>query len=299
MKYRLINAAMWLNKRTIRDATLPPTADEFAERFAGMLMVTLADLHSGYDQMTLDKRDRDMTAFHTPIGLLRLTSLPQGATNSVAQFVRTMHRILEAVYKEAGAFIDDIGIEGPKTDYDGEEAAPSIQRFVKEHIVNVDKVLLEIERVGATISAKKTQWCMPGVKIVGYVCDSEGRHPDSAKVVKILDWPACEGPTEVKSFLGIYVYYHIWIDSFAMLATPLYILTRKGIEWFWGQEQDQAMFDLKMALTQAPALVTIDYGPNGGLIVITFDASKKGWGAVIMQLDKDGKRHPARFESGV
>ena len=49
MKYRLINAAMWLNKVTIRDVILSLTVDEFAERFASMLMVTLVDLHLGYD----------------------------------------------------------------------------------------------------------------------------------------------------------------------------------------------------------------------------------------------------------
>jgi hypothetical protein len=155
-KYRIVNAAMWLNKHTIRDATLPPTADEFAERFSGMNVLTLADLHSGYDQIELDVRDRDKTAFMTPIGLVRLTTLPQGATNSVGQFVRVMNRILEAVHKIAGAYVDDIGIEGPKTDYEGEEVAPGIRRFVYEHIIDSDKVLLEIERAGATIGAEKT-----------------------------------------------------------------------------------------------------------------------------------------------
>ena len=298
-KYRIVNAAMWLNKVTIRDATLPPTADEFAERFAGMKILTLADLHSGYDQCSLDVRDRDMTAFMTPIGLLRLTTLPQGATNSVGQFVRVMNKILEAVHQISGAYIDDIGVEGPRTDYDNEEAVPGIRRFVKEHILNIDKVLLEIERAGATVGAEKTQWCMPGVKIVGYICDSEGRHPDSAKVVKILDWPACEDPTEVKSFLGVCVYYRIWIIDFAIIAAPLYVLTKKGRSWVWGEAQEDAMFNLKMALTNAPALVTIDYGPEGGLIIVAFDGSKKGWGGIIMQLDKNGKRHPARYESGI
>jgi hypothetical protein len=298
-KYRIVNAAMWLNKHTIRDATLPPTADEFAERFSGMNVLTLADLHSGYDQIELDVRDRDKTAFMTPIGLVRLTTLPQGATNSVGQFVRVMNRILEAVHKIAGAYVDDIGIEGPKTDYEGEEVAPGIRRFVYEHIIDSDKVLLEIERAGATIGAEKTQWCMPGVKIVGYVCDSEGRHPDSAKVIKILDWPACRDPTEVKSFLGVCVYYRIWIQDFSIIAAPLYRLTKKNARWEWVIEHDESMELLKIALTQAPALVTIEYGEGKGMIIVAFDASKRGWGGVIMQEDRNGKRHPARFESGV
>ena len=87
-KYRLVNAAMWVNKVTIRDANLPPTADEFAEDFAGMAVVSLVDLFSGYDQFELHAKSRDLTAFMSPLGLLRQTTLPQGATNSVGQFCR-------------------------------------------------------------------------------------------------------------------------------------------------------------------------------------------------------------------
>ena len=46
--------------------------------------------------------------------------------NLVTQFVKTIYRILEIVYKEVGAFIDNISIEGLKIDYDREEVVPSI-----------------------------------------------------------------------------------------------------------------------------------------------------------------------------
>lgn len=298
-QYRMVNAAMFLNKVTVRDATLPPIADEFAERFAGMILLTLADFFSGYDQIELHILDRDMTAFMTPLGLLRMTTLPQGATNSVGQFVRIINAILEAVSDIAGAFIDDIGIEGPRSRYGDEEVAPGIRRFVMEHLRNLDRVLCEIERAGATLSGEKTLWCMSGLKIVGYVCDSEGRHPDSAKVMKILDWPACTSVSEVKSFLGVCVYYRIWIKDFSIISAPLYKVTKKGIPFVWGEQQDQAMFDLKISLTQAPALVTPAYGEDAGLIVVAFDASQKGWGGVLMQCDRNGRRHPCRFESGI
>ena len=59
--------------------------------------------------------------------------------------MRIIYYILEAMYKEARVFINNISIEGLWIDYDSEEATLGIQRFVKEYIMNVDKVLLEIE----------------------------------------------------------------------------------------------------------------------------------------------------------
>jgi hypothetical protein len=134
-KHRLINAAMEINKRTIRDANLPPSADEFSEEFAGCQMASLIDLFSGYDQVELDVRSRDLTGFQTPLGLLRMTTLPQGATNSIAQFVRVVTKILEdLIPDDCLPFMDDVGVKGPVTSYDGEECFPGMRRFVMEHI---------------------------------------------------------------------------------------------------------------------------------------------------------------------
>ena len=63
--------------------------------------------------------------------------------------------------------------------------------------------------------------------IVGFICGSGGRAPASAKVVKILDWKPCENTTEAKAFLGICVYYRIWIEDFGIIAEPIYRLFKK------------------------------------------------------------------------
>ena len=74
-KYRLVNYAVELNKVTIRDANLFPAVNSFSEEFAGYAVISLIDFFSGYDQIELDVKSRDMTAFMIPIGLLRQTTL--------------------------------------------------------------------------------------------------------------------------------------------------------------------------------------------------------------------------------
>ena len=93
-KYWLVNVAVELNRFTVRDANLPPSADEFPEELAGFAISSLIDFFSGYDQVELDEESLDLTAFMTLLGLMRMTTLPQGATNSVAQFVRIVPKIL-------------------------------------------------------------------------------------------------------------------------------------------------------------------------------------------------------------
>ena len=92
---------------------------------------------------------------------------------------------------------------------------PGVRRYIFEHLMNLDKVLLAIELAGATVAGEKSQWCMPGVKVVGYVCDKDGRHPEAKKIEKVLNWPVPKNAIEVKGFIGLCVYYRIWIKGFA------------------------------------------------------------------------------------
>ena len=176
---------MEINKHTVRDANLPPSVDEFSEEFAGCQMASLIDFFSGYDQVELDTKSRDLTGFQTPIGLLRMTTLPQGATNSVAQFVRIVTKILEDLIPEdCLPFLDDIGVKGPLSTYNEREVLPGIRQYVMEHIQSLDKTLVCLERAGCTIGPK-SQFCIDGINIVGFVCRAKGRSLDSAKVIKI------------------------------------------------------------------------------------------------------------------
>jgi len=299
-KYRLINAAMNINRVTIRDANLPPCADEFSEEFAGCKVMSLVDFFSGYDQLELDVESRNLTAFATPLGLLRQTTVPMGGTNSVAQFVRTITKILERhIPHHALPFLDDITVKGPQTMYNGEESLPGVRRYILEHIVWLDGVLADLERAGCTISGAKSHFCKDEIVVVGYRCNGKGRYPEESKVAKIIYWRDCEDVTSARAFLGVVVYYRIWVEDFAIKAEPIFRLLRVNVPFVWGIEQIAAMKTLKHAITTAPALVQLDYSEGAGLIILAVDGCKNGWGCGLMQLDVQGRRHPCRFESGI
>ncbi|RYN41671.1 hypothetical protein AA0114_g10630 [Alternaria tenuissima] len=197
-------------------------------------------------------------------------------------------------------FVDDITSGGPKTDYQGEESLPGVRRYVLEHIQQLDHVLAGIERAGGTVNGKKCYFLMERLEVVGYEVSPDGRHPNLKKVEKILNWPPCKSRTEVRSFVGICVYYRIWVVHFAIVAKPLFYLLRDDVEFEWLKEQDEAMYTLKQAIVTAPALVNLDYSDTVKYkIFLMTDSSRDGAGAVVEQLKEDGKRHPVRFESTI
>jgi hypothetical protein len=297
--YRLINAAQWINKVTIRDSNTPPVAEEFSERYAGSKLITVMDLFSGYDQLPLHENSRDLTTFNTPLGLLRQTTVVMGCTNSVAQFVRVVRTILRRlIARGVDAFVDDIVAGGPFEDYDGEESLPGVRRYVLEHLMLVSETLADLERAGVTVNPLKLDLAVEGAEIVGYYVDGAGRHPSERKVAVIAEWKQPTSIQNARAFIGVCVYYRVWIEGFAIIARPIYALFRQGVKFEWNEECTMAMAKLKHAITTAPALVRLDY-TNGCMIYLVVDGSGTGWGCTLEQEDKKGRRHPCRYESGM
>ena len=123
---------------------------------------------------------------------------------------------------------------------------------------------------------------MSGLNIVGYVYDVNKKHPDAAKVIKILDWLDLINWTKAQAFLGICVYYRIWIFCFAIIAEPTYSILKKKVEFVWGPDQAKVIYILKHKLVLLSAFISIDYFKNAGLIIFEVDTSLLGWSAILM-----------------
>ena len=301
---RIVHDLQKLNSITIRDAAVPPLIDEFVEAYAGRSVYTVLDMYWGFHARMLDVESRDMTAFQTPLGAFRLTSLPMGYANAPAEFQACMMFILQdEVPNTAGVFIDDIPIKGPATRYllpDGTEETipsnPGIRRFIWEHLNDVHCILHRIGEAGGTVSAKKMQLSRAEVEIVGHHCSAKGREPVDACTKRIIHWPTPINLKEVRGFLGLCGTVRTWIQNYSQITTPLVDLTRKNVDFHWGSDQEDAFNKLKELVTQAPALRPIDY-ECGRPIILAVDTSIYGIGFILSQLDEKGRKVPARYGS--
>ena len=192
-KLRIVHDLQPLNGVTIRDAGMLPIVDDFIEGFTGRQCYTVFDLFWGFDARKIHPRSRDLTAFMTPLGLLQITSLPTGFTNSPAEFQKCMVMVLQdEIPHVANIFIDDLPIKGPNSQYldaDGNPELipenPGIHQFIWEHAQDIHQILHRIHQAGATVSAHKAQISLPEVLIVGQLCNAQGREPDRDKVNQI------------------------------------------------------------------------------------------------------------------
>lgn len=284
------------NKVTIQNLGVGPLVDEFAEDFAGRAIYSIGDLYSGYDQFQLAQNSRDITTMRTPLGLLRMCTLPMGATNSVAHMQNAMNKILAPFIPEkTRPFLDDMPIKGCLEEFKDETLREDgIRQFVWDHMKDVEAILKRLIEVGLTLSGEKSEFGLLEVKVVGQMCGPYGRKPSKEKVEALNQMKDCESASEVRRFLGGCIFYRVWIPHFAHISNPLYGLLRKNIRFVWRVEHSESMQQLKEALLSPPVLRPLRYDVPYP-IILTVDSSPYGAGWALGQDNEDGHRTAARF----
>ena len=120
--------------------------------------------------------------------------------------------------------------------------------------------------------------------------------PEEVKVCAIRNFRQPQTKKEVRSFIGLTGYYRKFIPQYASLAIPLTDLTRKTQpnQVTWTTECETAFQKLKSALCASPVLVSPDIKR---MFTLQTDASDRGVGAVLSQLNDQGDDKPIAYFS--
>ena len=117
---------------------------------------------------------------------------------------------------------------------------------------------------------------------------------DPAKIAGVAKWPVPTTVKQVRSFLGFVNYYWPFVPKFSHITRPLNELTRKGIQFQWGQKEQHAFETLRAKLISEPILRQPQLDQQ---FEIKVDASGFAIGVVLMQRDQEGKKHPVAYFS--
>ena len=177
--------------------------------------------------------------------------------------------------------MDDIGIA---------TKIPSLQA----HVNMVSDILHVAQEHLLYFKPEKCIFHAPRMEYLGLILEHHQTCMDPIKFAGVWDWPT---PTTIKgvwSFLGFCNYYHSFVQGFSELGIPLNALTKKGVDFKWGLEEQHTFDQLKRHITSKPMLAHPWLDEPFELEV---DALGNAMGTVLLQRQPDSKKKPINFLS--
>ncbi|CAI7831834.1 unnamed protein product [Closterium sp. NIES-54] len=153
-------------------------------------------------------------------------------------------------------------------------------RDMKQHIEHLRRVFEILRRDKFYVKLSKSEFALKKIQFLGHMVSAQGVHVDPKNIEAVRTWKTPENVKELQQFLGFANYYNWFVPQYAKIATPLTNLLKKNTPFKWEDVHQQAMEQLKTALTSAPVLILPD--PEK-YYVIEVDASDQAVGAVLMQ----------------
>ncbi|GJP58875.1 hypothetical protein CLOP_g5873 [Closterium sp. NIES-67] len=158
-------------------------------------------------------------------------------------------------------------------------------RDMKQHVEHLPRVFEILRREGFYIKLSKSEFALEKVQFLGHLVNAQGVHVDPKKIEAVRTWKTPENVKELQQFLRFANYYNRFVPQYAKLAAPLTNLLKKNTPYKWETKHQEAVEQLKRALTSAPVLILPDPERD---YVIEANASDQAVGAILMQDQGNG-----------
>ena len=253
-----------LNEALEREPYYSRTIDELISMFSGAKVFTIVDMDKGYWQVVLHPESRKYTCMAFDIGRYQFKRLPMGS--KVASYI--FQRMLDSVYiglPGVTGIADDMVIFG---------------RNEEEHDRNLILFLETTRKNGFILNKRKLQFKKEEVSFFGHRWNSTGISPDPKKTESILKMQFPPDKETMHSFLGLVNFLNRYTPRLVELCSPLRRLILKDSHYSPG-DPEHAAFDAIKAEFQKK--IILPYFDRNRETILQTDASKKGFGAVILQ----------------
>ena len=222
-----------VNRAAKLDTYPLPRIDALFASLAGGITFTKLDLAHAYEQILLDEGSKKFVVINKQKGLFRYNRLPFGVASAPAIFQRTIEGILQGI-PHVCVYIDDILVTG---------------KSEEEHLQTVDEVLSRLEAAGLRLKRNKCTVMLPSMEYLGHTISAEGLQPTTEEVCAIVEAPAPQNVSQLRSFLGLVNCYGKFLPNLSSTLAPLYRLLEKQAKWIWSAAQDLAFQVAKKQLT--------------------------------------------------
>ena len=281
LDYRRLNAATKPNGWPIPNIAdmLRRLGDKKAKFFCKL------DLTSGYHKAPLHPDSQEYTAFRSMDGIHQWNRVPMGLRGAPSYFqqVMTIEVLRELLYSICEIYIDDIIIFASNEE---------------EMIERLNTVLQRLQEHNVTVNPDKCSFGITQVEFVGHTVDRDGLHFSREKLDKVLMVDLPKTGKQLKSFLGVCVYFCDHVYHYSDIVAPLHSMIRKyepQRTLHWTGETKEAFYALQKAVNECPL---VHFQNEEWPVFVASDASDYGIGAICYQMNAD-KLYPIAFMSKI
>ena len=254
-----------------------PKLDHFASCFRGCSYFSKLDMSQACHQVPVHPESQKWLTVNTHLGLFVFTRIPNGIHSAPAEFQMIMDKTLAGIPKVV-CYLDDILIGGSD---------------VEDHADNLKLVFDRLSDAGFKLNKNKCTFQQKSVNYLGHMIDSVGLHPTQDKISAVKCAPAPTNVTQLKSFLGLIMFYSRFLKNHSTILAPLNKLLQKNVVFVWTKVENDAFIQAKKLLVDSHTLVHY----NDSLpITLACDASAYGIGCVLSH-NISGEERPIAFAS--
>ncbi len=186
---------------------------EIFASFGGAGWFILLDLASGYWQVEMDPKSREVTAFITPWGLFKWNRMPFGLCNAPATFQCLMNQVLRKYLRKfVLVYLDDIII---------------YSKTFEKHKKHIRLVFEALRAAFLMMKPKKCKFAQKELWFFRHIISAEGIRTDLDKITKMVTLSPPTNLKELRLRLGLFFYYWQYIKGFSEIIRPMYELTRE------------------------------------------------------------------------
>ena len=284
-KVRLTIDMRRLNEGVTRDLLPIGDVQDLLNELNGSKYLTVIDAAKGYLQVNLDEDSKKFTAFRHKNMAYQFKRMCFGLANAPATWCRLVQTALSGV-KGVYAYMDDLLLHSST---------------LEDHQRLIEEVLKRLSYHGIEISMKKCQWVKSSVEYLGFRVTSEGLRTHESLLGPMLKLEVPKTLEEARSLISTFSFYRRFIRNFSDIAHPLIQLTKgfpvgkgKNIKVEATPECQEALETLKEKLRENVVLKYPDFSKK---FIINTDASLRGIGGQLSQLDSKGHPRPLAFVS--
>ena len=280
-----------LNQMTEDDCHPIPNIEDMISAESLNSLWSIFDLEDGFHQMHLSPEASTLFSFLTPWGPFEWTVMPMGIKNGPSMFQRMVSHVLSET-KESNIYIDDCLI--------GTAEQGDSLKTLQAHDKGIRSALDCFRRHKLFVKGSKCHMFKRTIKFCGHMLSGGTRRAAPDKMKAVDDWTegSIKTVTQLKGFLGLTQHYSIYLRNYAEWAAPL-TDTLAGRTKFqnrieWTPRMREGLQKIKEGMHENVLLqIANPYKPY----ILRVDASGYAVGAVLSQLDAEGKERPCAFFS--